>query len=308
MNLQLHSNIQKVPVQRLQLPRAFDGKLKLSVLREDLVHPFLSGNKRRKLKNNLSDFRDSGKRVLVTFGGKYSNHLVATAAAGRILNFPAIGVLRGEEDVSNPNIEFLKNCGMKLLKLGREEYRLRNNKDFLKSLSQKCADQFPEIVDSPDDIFIVPEGGANEAGVKGCEEILADVPPDTTYVCTATGTGSTLAGIARACGERQTALGISVLRGESFLMDNVRAFGVREEKVRLIHDYHFGGYAKRNAELMNFCETFSRRNNIPIEPVYTGKLFYGVFDLINKNYFSDGSHIVLIHTGGYFNFDKEIMD
>ncbi len=203
MNRQLHSDVPVVPVQSLELPQAFSGKLKLSVLREDLVHPFLSGNKRRKLKYNLSDFRDSGKRVLVTFGGKYSNHLVATAAAGRILNFPAIGVLRGDEDVSNPNIDFLKRCGMKLLKLGREEYRLRNNKEFLKSLSKKCADQFPEIVDSPDEIFIVPEGGANEAGVKGCEEILSDAPIDATYLCTASGTGSTLAGD-RPCLQRES--------------------------------------------------------------------------------------------------------
>ncbi len=298
--------ILKAPLQKIPTEIGFSAGVELSVLREDLSHPFLSGNKWRKLKYNLLDYKNSGKKAILTFGGKYSNHLVACAAAGKILNIPMIGILRGDEWVNNPHQTFLKECGMHLMSLSREEYRLRENPEFLSNLYKRCTTEFPELISFPDDIFMIPEGGSNEAGVKGCIEIMKDIPRDSTHILLACGTGSTLAGIAMGCHEKQKAIGISVLKGENFLLDSVIRQGAPVAKTTILFDYHFGGYAKSPEPLKTFCKNFGQESGIPLEPVYTGKLFFASMDLLSKNYFPKGSKIVLIHTGGIFDFEKPL--
>ncbi len=282
------------------------AKVELSVLREDLLHPYLAGNKWRKLKYNLEDFRNSGKKLILTFGGKFSNHLVACATAGKLRNIPMIAILRGEEKVSNPNLNFLLSCGMNLVTISREDYRLRNNELFLEKLYSRCLSEYPQLCADREDIFMIPEGGSNKAGVKGCSEIMGDIPNETTHICVACGTGSTLAGIGRNTLSHQMALGIAVLRGENFLFNTVINHGAIAERTKIYFDYHFGGYAKTTPELTRFCHEFSASTGIPLEPIYTGKLFFAVMDLISKNCFASGSKIVIFHSGGIFDFTKPL--
>ncbi len=276
------------------------------MLRDDLSHPFLAGNKWRKLKYTIQDFENSDKKAILTFGGKYSNHLVACAAAGKMMKIPMIGILRGEEKVSNANLVFLQQCGMKLLSVSRVEYRLRDDPEYLQKLFEKCVQEFPDILSGTDDIFLVPEGGSSDAGVKGCMEIMNDVPSSASHICVACGTGTTLAGISMNTREDQKAIGISVLKGENFLMKSVLKHGAPAERTQIIFDYHFGGYARSSVELQRFCIDFARQTGIAIESVYTGKLFFAIMDLISKKYFPQGSHIVLIHTGGIFDFNRAL--
>lgn len=299
-------DILKAPLQKIQTEIGLKAGVELSVLREDLSHPFLSGNKWRKLKYNLLDFKNSGKKAILTFGGKFSNHLVACAAAGKILNIPMIGILRGDETVINPQQTFLKQCGMHLLSLSREEYRLRENAEFLSELSERCVREFPELISFPDELFMIPEGGSNAAGVRGCVEIMQDIPIDSTHIMVACGTGSTLAGISIASHEKQNTIGVSVLKGENFLPESVVRQGAPKERTKILFDYHFGGYAKSTETLNLFCKNFSNHYCIPLEPVYTGKLFFACIDLLSNNYFPKGSKIVLIHTGGIFDFKKPL--
>lgn len=296
----------KAALQKIQLEPLKAAGIELFVLREDLSHPFLSGNKWRKLKYNLTEFRSSEKKAILTFGGKYSNHLVASAAAGKLFKIPMIGILRGEEYVNNPNLTFLQECGMKLLSIRRDEYRKRDDDIFLNELYKRCLEQFPDILADIRDIYMIPEGGANYAGLKGCMEIMDDIPTDTSHICVACGTGSTLAGIANKLSASQRAIGIAVLRGENFLLNSVIKQGADPGRTEIIFDYHFGAYAKTTAALKKFCVDFSAAHSIPLEPVYTGKLFYAIIDLLAKNYFPKHSKIVLVHSGGIFDFSKKL--
>ena len=296
----------KALLQKIDTETVRKAGIELFVLREDLLHPFLSGNKWRKLKYNLEDFKTSGRKAILTFGGKYSNHLVACAAAAKMFDIPMIGILRGEESVINPHQTFLKKCGMHLLSVTREEYRRREQPGFLIELYETCRKEFSEIISSSKDIFMIPEGGSNESGVKGCSEIMKDIPADSSHIMVACGTGATLSGIARGLDSRQKIIGIAVLKGENFLYESVIRNGALPEKTSILFDYHFGGYAKSPEDLKSFCRNFTIQTGIPIEPVYTGKLFFGAMDLIANNYFPKDSKIVLIHSGGIFDFEKPL--
>jgi 1-aminocyclopropane-1-carboxylate deaminase len=270
----------------------------VNILRDDLVHPYLSGNKWRKLKYNLSDFRTSGKKTVVTFGGAYSNHLVATAAASKIFSFESIGIVRGEK-VSNDYLNFIEGCGMKLLFINRNDYRLKDDPEFVQSFLKKSGM-------NADECFMIPEGGSNEAAVKGVSEIFFDIG-ETDFVLCACGTGTTLAGIARTLKPGQKAIGITVLKAPGYIENQVKLFNGNCENVIVFDDYHFGGYAKSNAELEVFCKSFTGHTKIPIEPVYTGKAFYALEDLLKKNYFEKGSRITVVHTGGIFDFTTPLL-
>jgi 1-aminocyclopropane-1-carboxylate deaminase len=268
--------------------------LKVYVLRLDAIHPFISGNKWYKLKYNIEEFKKSGKEYLVTFGGAFSNHIVATAAAGKAFGIKTIGIIRGEElnDRSNKVLEFASRCGMKPVFVKREEYReLKND---LNAVEVKLNSQ---------DLFVVPEGGSNEFALKGCAEIKKDIHIDFDYILTACGTGMTLAGIAKSLEPHQKAVGISVLHGESFLDRDVSRWSGKND-FEIIHDYHFGGYAKTNDELNRFCNEVYFDHYISIEPIYTGKMFYGLYDLIKNDYFPHGKTIIALHSGGIFDFTK----
>ena len=269
----------------------------VSVLRDDLIHPYMSGNKWRKLKYNILDFNNSGKKVLVTFGGAFSNHLIAVAAASAEFSFESIGIVRGEE-VNNPYLNFVKQKGMKLLFISREDYR--NKKETASKIFDLLLSK--GWIHSKEDVFLLPEGGANLAAVKGSSEIIDDISIAFDWIACACGTGATLAGISQKLSGKQKALGIPVLKANGYMGKEIEKLGGLKNKIELNEKYHFGGYAKKNESLDFFCKDFSSTTGIPIEPVYTGKLFYALDDLIKMNYFKKGEKVTAIHTGGVFNF------
>lgn len=257
--------------------------------REDLIHPFVSGNKFRKLKYNLLQAKTENQSTLLTFGGAYSNHIAAVAYAGKEKGFQTIGIIRGDElgdkIESNPTLKFAQECGMQFEFVSREDYRLKTDSAFFEQLENKFGS-----------FYLIPEGGTNAFAIKGCEEILTQEDGIFDYVACAIGTGGTISGIINSAFRYQKILGFPALKGD-FLQDEIRNF-VQNENWELITEYHFGGYAKVNDELIAFINWFFEQTQIPLDPVYTGKMVFGVFDLINKNYFPENSKILLIHTGG----------
>lgn len=265
----------------------------LYIKREDLIHSEVSGNKFRKLKYNLLKASYDKKDTLLTFGGAFSNHIAAVAAAGHLLGYKTIGVIRGEElekDIhitllKNPTLRYAVSKGMKLKFVSRVDYRQKSNPEFLETLRSHLGD-----------FFLLPEGGTNALAVKGCEEILNENDSEFNYICCAVGTGGTIAGLINSAKPSQHVLGFPALKGD-FLGDEIREY-TSTPNWKLITDYHFGGYGKVNAELINFINNFSKKYHIPLDPVYTGKMFFGIFDLVEKGAFPQNSRILAIHTGG----------
>jgi 1-aminocyclopropane-1-carboxylate deaminase len=273
--------------QQLVLP--FPNEITLHIKREDLIHPFISGNKFRKLKYNLLQAKAEEKSKLLTFGGAFSNHIAALAYAGKENNLETIGIIRGDELESkiseNPTLTFAQNCGMKFEFVTREVYKTKASNAFIEDLKGRYGD-----------FYLVPEGGTNSLAVKGCEEILTDEDYDFTHICCAIGTGGTISGLINSAKSNQKIIGFPALKGD-FLSDDIRKFATNSNwEVQL--DYHFGGYAKINEELIRFINDFYKQTNIPLDPIYTGKMMFGIVDLINKGYFPKGAKILAIHTGG----------
>lgn len=267
----------------------FPNNIKLTVKREDLLHPHISGNKFRKLKYNILEAKNHGSKSVLTFGGAFSNHIAATAAAGKEYGFKTIGVIRGEEVIdkieSNPTLRFAQQCGMIFKFVSREDYRHKTDTGFIENLRVEFGD-----------FYLVPEGGTNELAVKGCEEILTAEDAEFTHIACAVGTGGTISGIIKSAASTQTVIGFPALKGAG-LLEDICKFAPKGNW-ELIEDYHFGGYGKINEELVTFINDFFDKTNIPLDPVYTGKTFFGVIDLVHKGYFTEGSTILLIHTGG----------
>lgn len=263
--------------------------VKLYIKREDLIHPFVSGNKYRKLKYNLIEARDSGFKTLLTFGGAHSNHIAATAAAGKMLGFNTIGVIRGEElqneELFGPTLQFAAEQGMLFKFVSRSYYRNKTTRNFVESLKNEFGN-----------VFVIPEGGTNRQAVKGCEEILENTESSFDFICCPVGTGGTIAGLINCSQPSQQVLGFPALKG-SFLHKDISRF-VRQTNWKLINDYHFGGYAKINEELVSFINKFNHWYRVPLDPIYTGKMMYGILDMINYEFFPKGSKILAIHTGG----------
>ena len=249
------------------------------------------------MKYNLEAAAQQNYDTLLTFGGAYSNHIYATAAAGKRLGFRTIGIIRGEAHSElNPTLQFASNCGMHLEYIDRATYRNKTSAEYIDTLINKHGR-----------FYLLPEGGSNVLALKGCAEISEEITKETNgdfdFICSACGTGATLAGIISGLGKQQKAIGFPVLKGANFLNDEVQAFLQQANSESSAHwqlntDYHFGGYAKTTPELWNFIEQFKRDFDIPLDGVYTGKMFYGLFDLIKKGFFPKGSRIIAIHTGG----------
>jgi 1-aminocyclopropane-1-carboxylate deaminase len=254
-----------------------------------LIHPFVSGNKFRKLKYNLLKAKEKSFETLLTFGGAFSNHIAAVAYAGKENGFKTIGIIRGDElrdkIGENPTLTFAQNCGMEFKFVSREEYRLKNEASFVDNLKEEFGD-----------FYAIPEGGTNELAIKGCQEILTEEDAAFDFICCSIGTGGTIAGIINSALPHQKVLGFPALKGD-FLKDEIRIFA-QNKNWELITDYHFGGYGKVNQDLIAFINQFYDKNNIPLDPIYTGKMVFGVMDMIERNYFPDQSKILLIHTGG----------
>lgn len=261
----------------------------LYIKREDLLHPIISGNKFRKLKYNLAQAKKENKVTLLTFGGAFSNHILAVASAGKEYGFKTIGIIRGEElkdkIADNPTLKKAKDFGMVFDFVTREIYSDKSNPKFIQQLTAQFGD-----------FYLIPEGGTNDLAVKGCEEILNSVDEEFDYICCAVGTGGTISGIINCSKSSQQVLGFPALKGD-FLREDIRKF-VANSNWELITDYHFGGYAKVTEELILFINKFYQKYKIPLDPIYTGKMMFGILDLIEKKYFPINSKILVIHTGG----------
>ena len=259
----------------------------LTIKRDDVLHPEISGNKFRKLKYILLDAREKGATQLLTFGGAFSNHIAATAAAGKLHGFKTIGIIRGQElkNSNNPTLYYAKSCGMALHFIDRAQYKLKNTAEFTATLK----DKFGEF-------YSIPEGGTNALAIKGCEEILEESDSIFDYICVPVGTGGTITGIINTVQTHQKVLGFSALKGD-FLNAEVSKL-TSKEQWEITDQYCFGGYAKINLELISFINQFSENHNIQLDPVYTGKMIFGIFDLIKQGWFKKNSRILAIHTGG----------
>lgn len=284
----------KIPLHKIIDPSIVASGVNLWVLRLDLTHPYISGNKFFKLKYNLEEAKKQKQRTLLTFGGAYSNHIAATAAAGKEYGFGTVGIIRGEEleKTDNPTLRFAKQCGMKLHFVSREEYRKSASPEFIADLRRQLGD-----------FYLLPEGGTNDLAVKGCAEIPSLIDSPFDFVCCPVGTGGTLAGIISSLKVGQQALGFSTLYAPGYLMKEVQNLLSHlqinaSSNFQLEEGYHFEGYARHNPELLKFIDDFEKQNSIPLEHVYTGKMMFGIYDLIGKGHFRKGSTIVAVHTGG----------
>jgi 1-aminocyclopropane-1-carboxylate deaminase len=281
------------PLQLLHDPLLQEKGVGLWVKRDDLLHPTIPGNKWRKLKFNLQEARRQGHSTLLTFGGAYSNHLAAVAAAGKAFGFGTIGLVRGEEHLPlNPTLAQAQSNGMRLHYLDRETYRWKQDPAFLASLQEQYGPA-----------YLLPEGGTNLLAVRGCTEILADTDLPFDYICCACGTGGTLAGIISGLAGRRQVIGFPALKGGDFLAAEIAALvqayaGEPYANWHLETSFHFGGYARFTPELIAFIQAFRQQHQIQLEPVYTGKLFFGLFELIRQDRFPRGSTVVAVHTGG----------
>lgn len=252
---------------------------RIGILRLDLIHPEISGNKWFKLKYNLEQAKKEKKDTIITFGGAFSNHIAATAMACKIAGFKSIGIIRGEESsTNNPTLSFAQQNGMELLFVNRVEYQQKNDSGYL----QRLRYMYP-------DAYIIPEGGDNRLGQKGCEEILTKETSKYTAIFCAHGTGTTYKGIAKSLHPNQTLSVINVLKFEAI---------TEAPQTTILNDYHFGGYAKHTKELLDFKIWFENTYSIPLDYVYTSKLFYAAFDLMNQNKLDKNQKILIIHCGG----------
>ena len=265
----------------------------LTIKREDQIHPIISGNKFRKLKYNLLEAKQLGFKKVLTFGGAYSNHILATAEACRYQDLNSIGVIRGEELAKelkatmqiNDTLRLANAAGMHLKFVSRTVYRTKNSESYI----QKLKDEFG-------DFYLIPEGGTNTLAIKGCQEVLSQDDKNYDIICCAVGTGGTISGLINSADPMQFILGFPALKGE-FLKEEIKKYTSRMNW-KLITNYHFGGYAKVTSELISTINDFNSEQGILLDPVYTGKMIFGILDLVKNGYFKKNTRILAIHTGG----------
>jgi len=282
-----------IPNQKVSLPILEEKGIELYVKREDKTHPDVSGNKYRKLKYNLLEAQKLNKNKLITFGGAYSNHIAATAVAARTFNLKSVGIIRGDELGANlektlnqnSTLRYAYENGMRFEFVSRSNYREKTNPTFIADLLKKHPDS-----------YIIPEGGTNSLAIKGCEEILQDSDSKFNVIACALGTGGTLSGIINSSLNHQQTIGFPSLKA-TFLLHEVKKY-TPKENWHLNNDYTFGGYAKYNSALIQFINDFKKKTFIPLDPIYTGKMMFGLLDLIKNDYFVPETKILAIHTGG----------
>jgi len=285
--------LKPAPVQQLHSELLTTRGISLQVKREDLIDPELGGNKWHKLKYNLEAARHQGKTTLLTFGGAWSNHIYACAAAGIRFGFNTIGVIRGEQQASlNPTLRFAHDCGMQLHYVDRQTYREKNSAAFIQQLHQRFGD-----------FYLIPEGGNNALAMQGCYELAREIEQPFDIITCACGTGTTLAGLSQSLRENQRAIGFAVLKGGDFLYKDISRMlstdaGTTQQRWHIETDYHFGGYARINAKLDEFMREFRSNFGFELDAVYTAKMFYGLFDKIRLGHFEPGTRIIALHSGG----------
>ncbi len=261
--------------------------IELWIKRDDLLHPIISGNKWRKLKYNLHHALAMNKSTLISMGGAYSNHLHALAYVGKVLDLKTVGLIRGEE-IETPTLQDLKSFGMKLQFVSRSDYRLLRNYKMWNSL--------PNLTEHD---YWLSEGGASELALQGVNELVSEIQQDYDVLCVACGTGTTLAGLIQTVPENVTVFGFAALKNAAFLNHDVaQLLGKPRDNWQIHLNYHHGGFAKTTPELHLFIQRFEIETGVKLEPVYTGKMLYGLYDLIAKNHFPRGIRIIALHTGG----------
>ncbi len=275
-----------IPIQKIELDHA---NVELYIKREDLIHPLISGNKYRKLKYNLIEAQTQNHNTLLTFGGAFSNHILAVASAGFENNFKTIGIIRGEELTDkvqeNPTLKKAQELGMLFKFVTREVYKSKKELFFLENLKTEFGS-----------FYLLPEGGTNSLAIKGCEEIITKNEHSYSHICCAVGTGGTIAGIVNSSLITQQIIGFPSLKG-NFISKEISNFATKKNWNIESH-YHFGGYAKISDALIRFMNEFYFQYKVPLDPIYTGKMMFGIIDLIKQNYFPKKSKILAIHTGG----------
>jgi len=274
------------PIEEIRNPLFINKGIQVFVKRDDMIHPFISGNKWRKLKYLLRDAFKLNKNHLVTFGGAYSNHLLATACAGAKFGFQTTGFVRGEE-VKNETLTLCRLFGMRLIFIDRESYKHK------KTLFDQHFQDHPQA-------YFIDEGGAGVLAIKGCAELINELPEVYDHIFCAAGTGTTASGIIKGIIEGSIPTlthVIPILKGADFLKTEIEE-NSGSNTFEFHAGYHFGGYAKTDEELLTFIKNFCSTCGILIEPVYTGKMFFSLFDLISKDHFNRGCKILAIHTGG----------
>jgi 1-aminocyclopropane-1-carboxylate deaminase len=279
---------QETPIQEILDSSIAQAGVRLLVKREDLNHPLVSGNKWWKLKNNLEEAIRNNYQTILTYGGAYSNHIIATAAAAREVGLNSVGIIRGEQThPMNEVLSFAKSQGMRLHHISRDAYRTKSP-----------ADDYLKLFGN---FYWIPEGGSNLQAVKGVREFVSTLNIHYDYICCAVGTGGTLSGLIEGVPENKKIIGFPILKGGEFLMDSIKKLSEKsryEFNWELKFNYHVGGYAKKTPQLMKFIMDFKTNHNIPLDFIYTGKMMLGVYDLISKGFFERGSTVLAIHTGG----------
>ena len=287
---ELGINTKAAIIEPIQHPILDEYKIELYIKRDDLLHPVISGSKWRKLKYTLLHALNQGHQHLISMGGAYSNHLHALAYIGHRLNLKTTGLIRGEQPAEeNQTLSDLRKWGMTLEFVSRSAFReLRKNRAHNEKLQKQYGG------------FWIPEGGANEYALNGISEIVKEIDMDFITLALACGTGTTLAGLAKSLPRELRVLGFSALKGGGFLEKDIKKLLRKDSKHNwsVNFDYHFGGFAKSNEELTSFIEEFQSHNNIPLEPIYNGKMLFGLFDLIKNGRFKKEQPIIAIHTGG----------
>lgn len=284
-----------IQASKIEDPLFDEKEAELHLLRLDKLDTEISGNKWFKLKYNLIAAVDAGLDTILTFGGAYSNHIAATAAAGKRFGFKTIGIIRGEEPADNLNstLSSANANGMKLHFVSRNEYREKNNQLFITSLRKRFGN-----------FYLIPEGGNNVLGVKGCAEILSEAAKEFNYICCPCGTGTTLTGLILSAAPYQKIIGFSALKAEGYLEKEVNSLLGKVSKEKgfinwnIIDNFHFGGFGKVTDELLKFKSSFEKREMIELDYLYTSKMLYGIYKLIKNDFFEKGAKIIALHTGG----------
>lgn len=285
------------PITRLNEPLLAEKNIQLFIKRDELIHPVIQGNKWRKLKYNLLAAAQQSADTLLSFGGPYSNHLHALAAAGQLFNFKTIGIVRGERPQTlSPSLQDMQHWGMQLEFISRADYRKRESDEFIQQLRK----QFGAF-------YLIPEGGNNTAGRYGCGELLDELDQAYDVICCEVGSGTQFSalvsqhGVSSQATQQTHYLGFVVMKNPTLfqqLADYFKQQQVPYNNWSLNHDYHFGGFARANDTLHRFIHQFKQRHGIQLEPVYSGKMLYGIYQLIEQDYFNPGSRILAIHGGG----------
>lgn len=282
--------IEPTTIQKIT-PMNFHG-LDLFIKRDDLIDKQISGNKLYKLKYNIVHAKRLGKTAILTFGGAFSNHIVATASLCYKVGFDSIGIIRGEApSIQNPTLRLASELGMKLIHISRGDYRLKSEVHFL----NKLALDFPQA-------YIIPEGGANLAGILGAKTILNSATDQFDRIICPIGTGTTFAGLVKAAKSHQKVIGITIHRHSAILQDIFKVYPsfsrIQSSRYEIMNDFHFGGYAKWKPELLTFIQQFHVTTGIKLDPIYTGKAMYGLAEIVRNGKLNKENKVLFIHTGG----------